>query len=127
MEIQEIRIEKKTEWGIETDIRYIIVDETTGEIIDDAQGYGYKTKQKAYSAYNYKFNGGKKKHSEYKEFWKKRKEIAKFIDELYSTWLKEIARGEIVEEDILEEVEKQFGEKIPKKMLKYTHYAFNKK
>ena len=36
------------------DPRYAIMDEETGEILDDAQGYGYKTPQKAYSAYNYK-------------------------------------------------------------------------
>ena len=28
--------------------RYIIVDEDTGEILDDAQGYGFRTKQGAY-------------------------------------------------------------------------------
>ena len=75
MEIQEIRIEKKTEWGIETDIRYIIVDETTGEIIDDAQGYGYKTKQKAHSAYNYKFNGVKRNTRNIKNFGKNEKKL----------------------------------------------------
>jgi len=36
------------------DSRYIIVDKDTGEIIDDAQGYGYKSKQGAYAAYSYK-------------------------------------------------------------------------
>lgn len=30
---------------------YIIVDTETGEILDDAQGYGYKTVKKAYAAY----------------------------------------------------------------------------
>lgn len=34
--------------------RYILVDETTGEIVDDAQGYGYKGERKAYSAFYYK-------------------------------------------------------------------------
>ena len=34
--------------------RYVIVDVETGEILDDAQGYGYKTQQKAYAAYGYK-------------------------------------------------------------------------
>lgn len=36
------------------DPRYAIMDEETGEILDDAQGYGYKTPQNAYSAYAYK-------------------------------------------------------------------------
>lgn len=34
--------------------RYVIVDSETGEILDDAQGYGYKTAQKAHMAYAYK-------------------------------------------------------------------------
>lgn len=36
------------------DSRYVIVDTETGEILDDAQGYGYRTAQKAYAGYNYK-------------------------------------------------------------------------
>lgn len=35
------------------DYRYVIVDIDTGEILDDAQGYGYRTAQKAYAGYNY--------------------------------------------------------------------------
>ena len=35
-------------------MRYIIVNTDTGEILDNAQGYGYKTPQKAYAAYAYK-------------------------------------------------------------------------
>ena len=31
--------------------RYVIIDKETGEILDDANGYGYKSKQKAYAAY----------------------------------------------------------------------------
>lgn len=34
--------------------RYAIVDMDTGEIFDDAQGYGYRTKRKAYAALAYK-------------------------------------------------------------------------
>ncbi|WP_226351945.1 hypothetical protein [Pseudonocardia sp. ICBG601] len=36
------------------DLRYVVVDVTTGEIIDDAQGYGYKSAQNAYRAHSYK-------------------------------------------------------------------------
>lgn len=34
--------------------RYIIVDEETGEILDDANGYGYKTRQAAHKGWAYK-------------------------------------------------------------------------
>ena len=36
------------------DQRFIIIDIETGQILDDAQGYGYKSKKKAYAAYYYK-------------------------------------------------------------------------
>ena len=54
--------------------RYIIIDKDTGEIIDDAQGYGYKTHESARKAMWYKFEGGKKKMDSEKskafKFWK---------------------------------------------------------
>ena len=36
------------------DKRYIIVNKESGELLDDAQGYGYKTPQKAHAAWAYK-------------------------------------------------------------------------
>ncbi|EGO2667902.1 hypothetical protein AAFA95_002657 [Enterococcus faecalis] len=37
-----------------SDPRYILIQLHTGEILDDAQGYGYKSKPNAYKAYAYK-------------------------------------------------------------------------
>ncbi len=34
--------------------RFIIVDSETGEVLDDAQGYGYKTIKGAFKAYKIK-------------------------------------------------------------------------
>lgn len=34
--------------------KFVVVDVDTGEVLDNAQGYGYKTKQKAMAAWNYK-------------------------------------------------------------------------
>jgi hypothetical protein len=34
--------------------RYVVVDEATGDIVDDAQGYGYKAAQNAHRAHAYK-------------------------------------------------------------------------
>ena len=34
--------------------RFAIIDADTGEILDDANGYGYKSKQNAMRAWNYK-------------------------------------------------------------------------
>ena len=45
------------------EMRYCIVSTDTGEVFDDAQGYGYKTAQKAYAAFAYK-NRDKSKDKE---------------------------------------------------------------
>lgn len=36
--------------------RYIVVSEDTGEILDDANGFGYRTKKNAEKAYTYKLD-----------------------------------------------------------------------
>ena len=36
------------------DRRFVIVDTITGKVLDDAQGYGYRSKEKAYESWNYK-------------------------------------------------------------------------
>lgn len=38
------------------EIRYKLFNADTGEIIDDAQGHGYRTIRGAYAAYNWKQN-----------------------------------------------------------------------
>ncbi len=44
------------------DRRYVVVDAATGEIVDDAQGYGYKSAQNAHRAHGYKsMPSGKKR------------------------------------------------------------------
>lgn len=45
------------------DKRFVVVDEETGNVLDDAQGYGYKSKQKAMAAWSYK-NRDKSKDAE---------------------------------------------------------------
>ena len=40
--------------SISGDKRYVVVDQESGEILDDAQGYGYKSKPNAYKAFAYK-------------------------------------------------------------------------
>lgn len=57
--------------------RYVIVDTESGEIVDDAQGYGYKTAQKAYAGWYYK-NRDKSKDKEKAE---KERIIARWMRE----------------------------------------------
>lgn len=75
--------------------RYQIINTETGEILDDAQGYGYRSAQKAYAAYNYKHRSPKQKHNAKKnaklnqEFLKQHKSFVKNLDEISF----EIAKG----------------------------------
>lgn len=34
--------------------RWVVIDSSTGELLDDAQGYGYRTKQSALAGFGYK-------------------------------------------------------------------------
>lgn len=36
------------------ELRYVIVNSNNGDVIDDAQGYGYRTRVKAFNAFHYK-------------------------------------------------------------------------
>ena len=70
---------------LNTENRYDIVSES-GEIIDNAQGYGYKTYQSAQKAAWYKFKGGKQKtdalKKQAKAFWKNNKAFGIELSEL---------------------------------------------
>lgn len=45
---------KSKELSTRYDERYVVISKETGETLDDAQGYGYKSVRKAYAAYAYK-------------------------------------------------------------------------
>jgi len=98
--------------------RYVMMDTETGEIIDDAQGYGYKTPQKAYAAYNYKHGGGKKKHDAAKQYWKKNKEIAKFCTKWFECSFKELAFGAVSLKDLQRDIMEEFKVEVPLAFLK---------
>ncbi|MBQ7217469.1 MAG: hypothetical protein IJS39_15965 [Synergistaceae bacterium] len=54
MTAQNITVIESEKLSGKYDKRYVVVDKDTGEVLDDAQGYGYKTAQKAHAAYAYK-------------------------------------------------------------------------
>jgi len=65
------------------DKRYCIVDAETGEILDDAQGYGYKSIRKAHAAWAYKTKGPKERaafDANYKKIWDWLKEHQELLD-----------------------------------------------
>ncbi len=78
-----VRIAIDEEFGIcDTQTRFDMCD-MDGNVIDDAQGYGYKTAQSAHKAASYKLNGGKQRSDAAKAFWRKHKDFAKTL----SDWL----------------------------------------
>ena len=100
--------------------RFVIVDDN-GKIVDDAQGYGYKTKQKVSKAMWYKFKGGKEKINKHEKnrasFFKKHKGLDEFLNKIMENNFKEIARGEITNQDIIEEVREEFDIDIPEEYI----------
>lgn len=54
MSEKKIRVVRSSELSKPYEPRYIVVDFNTGAVLDDAQGYGYKTPQKAHAAWGYK-------------------------------------------------------------------------
>ncbi len=92
--------------------RYIITDDE-GKVIDDAQGYGFKSKQKAYKAMYYNYRGGKQKKHQKQSFFRKNPKIEKFINDIYEINFKEISRGEATKKDIKKAVKKEFDVDIP--------------
>lgn len=68
--------------------RYVIVDTETGEILDDAQGFGYKSAPKAYAAFNYKNKSDKEKLDQMEHYVKlfkwmiSHKDVIRYFDDI---------------------------------------------
>ncbi len=92
--------------------RFIVVDKNTGEILDDAQGYGYKTIRNAYAAYAYKTRDRSKdkeklaKKRRIQQWMKEHKSFVKMMD----TFAFEIEKGSWKPDD-------KFDAKFVKKLL----------
>lgn len=94
---RQVRVVIDEEFGMfETQTRFDICD-ADGKVIDDAQGYGYKSAQSAHKAASYKFKGGKQKADAAKAFWRQNKEFArKLSDVLISNFKEPPSDAEIV-------------------------------
>lgn len=68
--------------------RFVIVDTETGEILDDAQGFGYKSAPKAYAAFNYKNKSDKEKLDQMEHYVKvfkwmiSHKDVIRYFDDI---------------------------------------------
>lgn len=95
------------------DKRYVVVDKDTGAILDDAQGYGYKTARGAHAAWAYKTRD----KTQDKAKAQKRQQIRSWMRqhkgfiEAMDTYAFEIAKGSCGADE-------KFDAKFVKRMLK---------
>ena len=57
------------------------------------------------------------KQKKVKEFFKQHKGLDKFLNKIFENNYKEIARGEVTDQDIIDEVKEELGIDIPKEYL----------
>lgn len=98
---KQVKVIRSELLSTEQESRYIVVNQETGEIVDNAQGYGYKTRQKAYAAYSYKTRDKskdqerKKRETYIRKWMKENKSFVRLVDEIAF----EIAKGSWGPED----------------------------
>ena len=73
---QEYKVVRSEKLSQPWDNRYVVVD-LVGNLLDDAQGYGYRSPQKAHAAFSYKTMSKRRR----REKFKKEREIKKWLDE----------------------------------------------
>lgn len=121
MKIEDYYIDKDDYDGITVKEKRYLIKDDNGKIIDNANGYGYKTFANAQKAMWYKYGGGKNKikniKNEKKDFFIKHKDIEVFLEDFMSYNLKEIYRGEITNHDIFNMIREEFSVDMPERFL----------
>lgn len=81
IEIVPYKVQNKEDYGCREETRYQVIDLETGEVLDNAQGYGYKSYSKARAAWNWKqkkdYPAGQKKAG---KWLAQHKEILSFFE-----------------------------------------------
>lgn len=109
MEIQVVKSKELSDWF---DNRYVIINKETQEVVDDAQGYGYKSKEKALASWAYK-NRNKKiiqKETAIKKWIKKHTEFDKLMEEYAWYAFKD---GDKLDSNIVEMILKELNLQAP--------------
>ena len=90
-----------------------IVSVDTGEVLDDVQGYGYKTAQKAYVGYSYKNRdkskdkAKQKKVNKIKKWMKENKSFIKYLEVIAFEIMKDSCCNETINATIVNELLKE--------------------
>lgn len=117
--VEKVYPSREPESGIPPETRWIIVD-VNDKPLDDASGYGYKTKQNALKAGWYKFQGGKNKINDIKAWWKQQKAFSNRLNRFQEDNFKEIAYDQInFEEEAIRIAQEMNVEGFEVKFLKY--------
>ena len=106
--------------------RWIIKDSETDEVVDDAQGYGYKSGQAAHKALWYKYNGGRQSLREREAWFESNGELC----DDFRNWIKtdfdsSKPKREQLKDGLLACAAKR-GVVLSEKMLKYLVYCYGK-
>lgn len=107
--------------------RYVIVNEETGEILDDANGYGYKTTQAAHKGWAYKSKPKSEKDKMNKQYlivmnWiKENKKVVGGLEDLYFYDFKDGV--EVTNKDVEEVIGKH--EEFTTKEFLYVYNNYN--
>lgn len=117
--IEKVYPSREPESGIPPETRWIIVD-ANNKLLDDAGGYGYKTKQNAIKVGWYKFRGGRNKIDDIKSWWEKNKAFARRLNGFQEDNFKEIAYDQInFEEESVKIAKEMDVDGFEVKFLKY--------
>lgn len=120
-------VAKSAELSKRYEARYVIVNEETGEILDDANGYGYKSIQTAHKGWAYKSKPKEEKDKMNKQYlivinWMK--ENKKVLSELEDMYFYAFKDGVEVTNKDVEEVIGKHDEFTTKQFL-YVYRNYN--
>lgn len=120
-------VAKSAELSKQYEPRYVIVNEETGEILDDANGYGYKTGQAAHKGWAYKSKPKEEKDKQNKQYliiinWiKENKKVVSGLEDLYFYAFKD--GMEVTNKDVEEVIGKH--EEFTTKQFLYVYKNYN--
>lgn len=111
--------------------RFEIVDLATGEVLDNAQGYGYKTYANAMRVGWYKFSGGKEKIHDVATWWKRPENLQfkEYLEEMMFYAAKDCGGDESRFRGIIKTVAEQYAKenKIKGYDPKFLKHLFRKR
>lgn len=102
-------IEFKIELYPQVNGRFAIYRKDTGELLDSAQGYGYKSIGAANKAGWYKYSKGWHYIENKKDWWRQHPEFRKALKQYYSMYWEEIMEGDYDEENLAKDLAKKMN------------------